>query len=74
MYVHLCLSKFLDSTVCHLRVQACITEKRLPILSKLFLPFFAYSHQKKVWETATMHFTQSRFQAPNGKDATLDSG
>lgn len=39
MYMNLCLSKYLESMVYHFRVQVCITEKRLPILSKLFLPF-----------------------------------
>lgn len=36
--------------------------------------FSGYCHKRKVWETETMNFTQSRFQAPNGKDVTLDSG
>lgn len=64
---HLCLSKYLDSMVCHLRAQACITEKRISISFQTLSSFFAYNHQKKVWEIPTMLFSQGEFQAPNGK-------
>lgn len=74
MGMHLCLSKYLDSMVCHLKVQACIAEKRFPFLSKLFLPFLPTVIKRRHGKFQPCFFLRVGFRPLMGKGVTLDSG